>query len=226
MNTIKSFLIDNLSGFSPKAIPNFIFSFLICALLAFLLGKLYIKYGHTLSNRKTFARNFILLSLATMFIITVVKSSLALSLGLVGALSIVRFRAAIKEPEELIYLFLCISIGLGCGAGMTVLTIVAFAGFVCVVLVLRKSSEFAGNHSLYLTISGNNAQLDLTKVIDALKPHCSSLKLKRSDDSSGILEVSFLVDFENFSDLENAKAGIKMIGDQISISVIDNSRDF
>ena len=52
-----------------------------------------------------------------------VKSSLALSLGLVGALSIVRFRAAIKEPEELIYLFLTIAAGLGTGAGQIKITI-------------------------------------------------------------------------------------------------------
>ena len=54
----------------------------------------------------------------------IVKNSLALSLGLVGALSIVRFRAAIKEPEELIYLFLIIATGLGCGAGQIKITIV------------------------------------------------------------------------------------------------------
>ena len=54
----------------------------------------------------------------------IVKSSLALSLGLVGALSIVRFRAAIKEPEELVYLFLIIAIGLGCGANQLVITVI------------------------------------------------------------------------------------------------------
>ena len=85
MNEIKTFLIENLSGFSPRSIPNFIFAFIVCALLAHLLGKVYIRYGNTVSNRKSFSRNFILLSIATMFIITVVKSSLALSLGLVGA---------------------------------------------------------------------------------------------------------------------------------------------
>lgn len=59
-----------------------------------------------------------------MLVITVVKSSLALSLGLVGALSIIRFRSAIKEPEELTYLFLAISLGLGFGANQTVITII------------------------------------------------------------------------------------------------------
>ena len=58
-----------------------------------------------------------------MVMITIVKSSLALSLGLVGALSIVRFRTAIKEPEELSYAFLSIAIGLGLGADQRLTTL-------------------------------------------------------------------------------------------------------
>src|SRR3989344_9492174 len=78
-----------------------ILALLVVALLSWILSRLYIKYGTSLSNRKNFSSNFVLLGTTTTLIIIVVKSSLALSLGLVGALSIVRFRAAIKEPEEL-----------------------------------------------------------------------------------------------------------------------------
>lgn len=85
------------------------------ALLALLLERVYTTCGHSLSNRQVFARNFFLLAMTTTLIITIVQSSLALSLGLIGALSIVRFRSAIKEPEELAYIFLSISIGLGMG---------------------------------------------------------------------------------------------------------------
>ena len=105
---------------------GFIFNLILTGLLSYLLGKIYIRYGMSLSNRKDFARNFVLLGLATMLIITIVQSSLALSLGLIGALSIVRFRAAIKEPEELIYLFLTIAIGLGMGADQRFKTVIAF----------------------------------------------------------------------------------------------------
>ncbi|MCH7535605.1 MAG: DUF4956 domain-containing protein, partial [Bacteroidetes bacterium] len=103
-----------------------ILALIVAALLAYILGNLYIKYGTALSNRKKFSSNFVLLATTTTLIIMIVKSSLALSLGLVGALSIVRFRAAIKEPEELAFLFLIIAIGLGLGAGQLVTTIIAF----------------------------------------------------------------------------------------------------
>ena len=73
---------------------EFILNLVLTALLAFILGWVYMKFGSALSNRDIFARNFVLLAMTTMLIISIVKSSLALSLGLVGALSIVRFRAA------------------------------------------------------------------------------------------------------------------------------------
>ena len=75
-------------------------------------------------NPISLARIFPLLSITTTIIITVIKSSLALSLGLVGALSIIRFRTPIKEPEELVYIFLCITIGIATGANQNKLAVI------------------------------------------------------------------------------------------------------
>ncbi|MDQ3047937.1 MAG: DUF4956 domain-containing protein [Bacteroidota bacterium] len=227
MNEIKAFLTDNLSNFSPKAIPGFIFSFIVCAVLAFILGKFYVRYGNALSNRKSFARNFIVLAITTMFIISVVKSSLALSLGLVGALSIVRFRSAIKEPEELTYLFLTIAIGLGCGAGLTVLTVIAFLGFVCVIWFVNRYQKSVESQSLYLTISSKEPQsINLKSIVDVLKNNCSAIKLKRTDETLSAVEYSFFVEFDTVENLENAKQEIKKAHPSVSVSFMDNKRDF
>ena len=107
------FLNQNIS----LELDSFVLSLIVASILSFIIQIFYLKFSTTLSNRLDFSKNFVVLGIATTIVITIVKSSLALSLGLVGALSIVRFRAAIKEPEELIYLFLIISVGLGCGAG-------------------------------------------------------------------------------------------------------------
>ena len=227
MNVLKTFLVDNLSGFSPKAIPGFIFSFIVCAVLAFILGKFYVRYGNALSNRKSFAKNFIVLAITTMFIISVVKSSLALSLGLVGALSIVRFRAAIKEPEELTYLFLTIAIGLGCGANLTLLTVIAFVGFIAVIWFVNRYQKNAEGQNLYLTISSNQSQtVDLKIIVELLKKYCSGIKLKRTDETESSMEASFFVEFDDFEKLELAKAELKNIHPSVSISFMDNTRDF
>lgn len=84
--------------------------------LAALFLRLLYRLSARPSSTESIARVFPMLTIVTVAVITVVKSSVALSLGLVGALSIVRFRAAIKDPEELVYLFLCIGIGLALGA--------------------------------------------------------------------------------------------------------------
>ena len=229
MNQLKAFIADNLAGFSPKAFPVFLFSFLVCALLSYLLGMLYVRYGHSLSNRKAFARNFIVLAVTTMFIISVVKSSLALSLGLVGALSIVRFRSAIKEPQELTYLFLNIAIGLGCGAGLTILTIVAFAGVSVIIWFNGRAKTAAEEESqgLYLTVSSKGTvRVDTTAIVNAIKDHCSVIKLKRADEAADTIEVSFFVEIEDLDKLEKAKEGLKKLDPAMSITFMDNTRDF
>lgn len=86
---------------------------------------------------------FLLLIPSMILIITIIKSSIALSLGLVGALSIVRFRTPIKEPEELLYLFVAIAIGLGLGANQLIPTAV---GFVTIVLCMLPFALFKGNN--------------------------------------------------------------------------------
>lgn len=115
---------------------------------------LYRHYARTVSNRESFSAIFPALTLATVLVILVVKASLALSLGLVGALSIVRFRAAIKEPEEIVYLFFCIAVGLALGAEyptMAILGLIVFTGFV---LVSHRLLGRAPEGALLLSVSG------------------------------------------------------------------------
>ena len=81
-----------------------------------------------------------------MLIISIVKSSLALSLGLVGALSIIRFRAAIKEPEELTYLFLSIAIGLGFGANQAGITFISIFIICSILIIMKKLSHNSVDH--------------------------------------------------------------------------------
>ena len=121
----KSFLNNIANQFvsGESSMLDFLINILITIILAYLIGLVYSKYGNSLSNRKKLTQTFVLISITVMLVISIVKSSLALSLGLVGALSIVRFRTAIKEPEELVYFFVAIAIGLGMGADQRIVTL-------------------------------------------------------------------------------------------------------
>ena len=112
---------------AATSVATLVINMLIAAGLGTLLGWQYARFGRTLTNRVALARILPFIALVTALVIFIVKSSLALSLGLVGALSIVRFRTPIKEPEELTYLFMSIAIGLGLGAEQRIVTITAFA---------------------------------------------------------------------------------------------------
>ena len=120
---------------------TFIFNLLAVVLLTYLIKLVYNKYSQSLSNKDYFSKNFVVLGITTCIVITIVKSSLALSLGLVGALSIVRFRAAIKEPEELVYLFLVIATGLGIGANQVKITSIGIVIALIVVVFLSFFSN-------------------------------------------------------------------------------------
>ena len=202
-----------------------VFNLFLSAVLSLILGWVYTKYGSALSNRKQFARNFLPITMTTMFIITIVKSSLALSLGLIGALSIIRFRTAIKEPEELSYLFLTIAIGMGIGANqaiITIITLLIITAIICLKNINQNNVESGQN--LYLTISSTTQDgNELNTIIKVLQKHCTNVNLKRFDENSNLLEVSFLVGFENYSQLEVSKSELQGLNDSIRVSFLDNS---
>jgi uncharacterized membrane protein YhiD involved in acid resistance len=204
-------------------LSEFFLNMILAAVLGYILGYLYTRYGTSLSNRRMFSKNFPMLSMTTMFIITVVRSSLTLSLGLVGALSIVRFRAAIKEPEELGFLFLAISIGLGLGASQPIITLVAFALISIIILFRHFSQKAEFTQNLLLTITSFNPQVaTLEKISDILKRSFSRCQIKRFDETKEMIEVLFLVEFESFDQLEKVKTHLRQLDNSIKISFLDN----
>ena len=223
MNKLQTFQQFLATQSVQVPIASFVLNLFLAAVLSFILSRIYVKYGVSLSNRRMFAKNFMLITMTTMFIITVVKSSLALSLGLVGALSIVRFRAAIKEPEELAYLFLAIAVGLGFGADQRIITVVAFL-VICGIIALRKGyHKFAGEQNLYLTVSSQGSQkVSLEQIVKTLKKYCSAVNMRRFDETKEAIEVSFLIEFVNFEQLQTAKSELQKLNDSIRIAFLDN----
>lgn len=202
---------------------GFIINLVLTAILAYILSRLYVRLGTSLSNRGMFANNFVLLSMTTMLIITIVKSSLALSLGLVGALSIVRFRAAIKEPEELAYLFLAIAIGLGLGANQRLITVLAFVIIVGVLILRAMRRKSTERPNLYLTVTSSSpAKVALEQIVSILNEHCSLVNLRRLDENKELIEVAFLVEYENFKQLSASKSALHKLDESIKIAYLDN----
>jgi len=187
----------NLPAAAPLSLVALLMNLAVGLGLAMALRWHFQRFGSTLSNRETFAQVFPAIVLTTVLIITVVKSSLALSLGLVGALSIVRFRTPIKEPEELAYLFMAIAMGLGLGADQTVPTVMASLVILAAIAALRWARSGREQRNLYLSIHWPDHEArekPLDALNDVIARHTSVGDLRRVDARDGTLEATYFID--------------------------------
>jgi Domain of unknown function (DUF4956) len=170
---------------------------LLAGILALYVRLLYRKCTTSASDTESFSRVFPLLAIITTGVIAVVKSSLALSLGLVGALSIVRFRAAIKDPEELVYLFLCIAMGLALGAEQPLLAISLASVATIFAVGMSVSGKRQRRQRLLLTITGDsNAHFkgDESGVLSIVESIAGRYTLQRFEIENGRGQVRVVLD--------------------------------
>ena len=199
---------------------NFFVAIILSLILSFLVKLTYLKVGRALNDKDYFSDTFIPLAIITTLVITVIKFSLALSLGLVGALSIVRFRAAIKEPEELVYLFFIISIGLANGANQFLLSTISTI-IIILFLFLRnyyqskKVNDFKFNSdSNILSINIiNNKKKNIEDVIKQLNPQLKYLKLKSANIEKNQSTYVFWYDLDE-KQINNFLNNLKGLSDE------------
>ena len=171
-----------------------LFSFFICVLMSFIVRDFYIKRSFSLTGKMHIGSIIPVLSTVVFLVIVVVKSSLALSLGLVGALSIVRFRTPIKEPEELVYLFLAIAIGLGYGAGQVLITTILSLSILFIIFMWLSNRKIAKTSEYNLVIKWTKKDVAFEDILREISPLAENLKLVRLDKgSSGNTSVMLIV---------------------------------
>lgn len=219
--------IDFLKEFPAESLLNITGNLLLCILLLCVVSWFYRKFSSSLGGKSSLAIVLPLIGLTVFLVIVVVKSSLALSLGLVGALSIVRFRTPIKEPEELGYLFLAIAVGLGFGAGfksVTILVVLLTLMYLWVSRVNKNITKRGGEYTAVISLSDDNIKID--EIIHLMESFVLGLNLNRIDTSSdkSVLFFNISVD-ENFSAQEMINA-IKKMSQKIEFQMIEYGVNF
>ena len=199
----------------------FVGNLLVAFFLSYILSIAYVKFSNSLSNKRLFSRNFYLITLTTTLIITVVKSSLALSLGLVGALSIVRFRAAIKEPEEIAYLFLCIAVGLGLGANYTLITVIGFSTILILTILVNYFTEKDKDlEDMFCTISLNK-KFTLEELLKILKKNSNYVFLRDFDLTDDFSQIGVIINFKNPEDINYLTEELNLVYPGVSIKFLN-----
>jgi len=161
-----------------------LFNFLMCVVMSFIVRDFYIKRSFSLTGKMHIGSIIPVLSTVVFLVIIVVKSSLALSLGLVGALSIVRFRTPIKEPEELVYLFLAIAIGLGYAAGQVLITTIITLSIITIIYIWLSNRKIEKTSEYNLIVKWAKIDIMFEDVLKEITPVVQNLKLVRLDKSS------------------------------------------
>jgi len=178
-DVFKSSFLENATNIS---VSDMIIALSVSFLLGLLIYWVYKKTFSGMMYSRTFNISLISMTMVTALVITGVTSNIVLSLGMVGALSIVRFRAAIKDPMDIFYLFWSIAVGILCGAGLILL---AIAGSVFIALVLLVMTNKITDDVPYLLIvkySNENAEKAVNDLL--------SKKLKKFAVKSKIVSAN------------------------------------
>ena len=203
---------------------------MLCAFVISLLIKFhYKKCSTTLTNREDFSNLFPFITLTVVLVIYIVKSSLALSLGLVGALSIVRFRTPIKEPEELAYLFICIAAGLGYGANQTIPTTVAILLILLLIYLVKIKKVRTDNKNIFLNLEIEKKDeinmSEITKNINKiLKTENDNFNLVKLDITDEIFQATYILNIKNLDKLELINNSLQYKYPNVKINFVDQNQ--
>lgn len=206
----KSNFISNIQAVSPVDV-------IIALVLSMVIGRfimeVYKKTFKGVMYSKTFGISLMALTMISTFIILGVTSNIVLSLGMVGALSIVRFRSAIKEPIDIAFLFWAISEGIILGAGLIVLAIIGtiFIGIILIVFINRETVD-----DPYILVIRCKDKIAEKHALEDLKKNVKkyTIKSKTVSQKNGIeltveikmrdMETEFIDEISEILGVENA----------------------
>ena len=212
---------SNLVDISRESIYMGIFEGSKILLIAFAAGLfirfIYKKFSTSYSSKDDYGNTILIITISVAALIAVVKSSLALSLGLVGALSVVRFRTAVKEPINLGFLLFAICVGITIGASQVLFALITiFIGSISIILIYFKTgvkNEYSNQKessvdTVSITLSDDS---DLDVLINLIKEESKFFEIQTLEDCSKNKTIILIIKikFNNIKSLNNLRIKIK-----------------
>ncbi len=209
----KSSFLENIQSVS-------ILDMAIALVLAFGLGMfIFLVYKKTYQGvmySSSFGTTLVALTMITTVVILAVTSNVVLSLGMVGALSIVRFRTAIKEPLDIAFLFWSIAVGIVLAAGMIPLAVIGsvIIGTILIVFVNKKS-----HCNPYIVVLSCTDDASEKKAVDFLKGNVQKCVIKSKTATKNMIEVNIEIRMANDNtDFINALSNIPGVNSAVLVS--------
>ena len=209
----KSSFLENITSVS-------ILDMAVALALAFGLGLfIFLVYKKTYQGvmySSSFGVTLVALTMITTVVILAVTSNVVLSLGMVGALSIVRFRTAIKEPLDIAFLFWSIAVGIVLAAGMIPLAVVGsvIIGVILIVFVNKKSHK--NPYIIIVSCVNHNSEVDATRFLDSVTEKCV---IKSKTVQAGSIELNMEIRLkDDRTDFVNALAAMNGVNSAVLVS--------
>ena len=168
-DVFKSGFLENIAEFS---VADMLIGLAVSLVIVMFIFVIYKKTLTGIMYSEGFALTLVGLSLVTTLVIMAVTSNVVLSLGMVGALSIVRFRAAIKEPIEIVFLFWAIACGIVVGAGMIPLAAIGSALIGLILLVFANRKTHRVPYLLVMSCENDTAQNKAAEILKKQTDRC------------------------------------------------------
>lgn len=180
-----------------------IFGRLIIALLCGVFISLLYRWTYRgLSYSTNFANTIILLTMVTSVVIMVIGDNLATAFGLVGAMSIIRFRTAVKDAQDIMFIFFALAMGLACGVGLYSVAVIGtlVIGVIFYIVVnVNLSAPRKRDFLLQIMLNGKeNNTVEMQKILDKHCRNCKLVNVKAvGEEDNDVLELSYYVKLKN-----------------------------
>ena len=195
----------------------------MCLLVTSIIAMYIFVVYRSINKRSFYNKNFnlslLVLAIIIAAIILTIQSNIVVSLGMVGALSIVRFRTAIKDPMDLVFLFWAISVGIICGAGFSIIALIAS---LIVSLVIIFFSKLPSSKGMVVLLINSSTYENEEEIIDIVKEFCSVYKVKARNLTKNHLDMAVEVSVKEQGELVKRLIELPNI---VSASIVSHEGD-
>lgn len=201
METMKTTIMEQLATQNSLYKTDILLTLVVVAIFAlyiFLIYKLVTKKGFYSPN---FAKTLVGMSIVTTGVVIAMQVNVLVSLGMIGALSIVRFRNVIKDPLDLLFIFWSISIGIICGTGIH---LVALLTSLVMTILLFTIDFFPAKSLSYILVLNCARNVQESLVLDALKPYCKNPIVRTRNCKKNSLDILIEIKTKHDGEIINA----------------------
>ena len=198
----------NSESYSSVDVPKIVLSLVVALFLGILIYCVYRKFFAGVIFSRSFAVTLIGMCVLTCMVTIAISSNIVISLGMVGALSIVRYRTAIKDPIDLLYLFWSITGGITCGAGMYILTVATSAILIIMIAVFYAKPSKGNIYVAVIHYEGTKAGDDVIRALGR-NEHRIKSKTMRGEITELAVEVYCKKDNFTFEERIRDIEGVK-----------------